>query len=426
MCCRRSADPDRPKAGPPPALAPSAAASSSGDAPHGAVARAPALPDEPGRDHIAPHISPDGRTLAYLSVPAPHDTFERLPPEVAAPLHLLRIDGGAPEDRIVAPSARTYYQSRAVVWTSPRSLIYLGPDASTRELDVVSGEERALIPEPRTNYGMLVNATHSHATNGRPTFSLYFGADRSVAARKALPGCQPYFTPDGRFGYWVADNGGPFRKLDLVDGTTTVMIERDSELLPKGRGYLYYPMLSSDQRLLAFGASRNEHGHFDADFDIFVAPVDPETLAVTGTPVRYSFEPGQDRFPDVFLAGLELGRHHGEAPFALTLHPEAGEPGAADGWRFDWGDGTPAGPGPSHRYERPGSYRVTARRGERARRRSAGRPEGAARCAPGALGRARRGRGVRQARRRRARGGAARVRPPSRAWRAGSGAATWW
>jgi hypothetical protein len=319
-------------------------------------------PDEPGRDHVAPHVSPDGRHVAYLSVPAPHDSFERLPPDVAAPLHLLRLDGDAPEDRILAPSARTYYQSRAVVWTSPRSLIYLGPDASTREIDVFTGEERALIPEPRTKFGLLVNATHSHATNGRPTFSLYFAADRAVAPRKALPGCQPYFTPDGRFGYWVADNGGPFRKLDLVDGTTTVMIERDSDLLPKGRGYLYYPMLSPDQRLLAFGASRNEHGHFDADFDIFVAPVDPETLAVTGTAVRYTFEPGQDRFPDVFVAGLELGRHRGEAPFEVTLHPEAGEPGAADGWRFDWGDGTPAGAEPTHRYERPGRYRVSARR----------------------------------------------------------------
>ena len=154
------------------------------------------------------------------------------------------------------------------------------------------------------------------------------------------------------------------RTLDLVDGTTRVVIDRDSKLLPKGRGYIYYPMMSADQRLLAFGASRNEHGHFDADFDIFVAPLDPETLAATGTAVRYTFYPGQDRFPDVFLSGMELGRHRGEAPFEVTLHPEAGDPGAADGWRFEWGDGSPGGSEASHRYELPGVYRVTARRGD--------------------------------------------------------------
>lgn len=318
-------------------------------------------PDEPGRDHVAPHVSPDGRFVAYLSVPAPHKSFGRLERDEAAPLHLVRVDDPA-DDRVIAPSARSYYQNRAVVWTSARSLIYLGPDASTRELDVWTGEERALIPEPRTHFGMLVNATRSHATNGRPTFSLYFEDDGAVAPRKALPGCQPYFTPDGRFGYWVADTGGPFRKLDLVSGATTVMIERDSELLPKGHGYLYYPMLSYDQRLLVFGASRNEHGHFDADFDIFVVPVDPETLAARGTAVRYTFDSGQDRFPDVFVAGMELGRHRGEAPFELTLHPGAGEPGAEGGWSLDWGDGTAAGGAASHRYERPGRYRVSARR----------------------------------------------------------------
>jgi len=318
-------------------------------------------PDEPGRDHVAAHVSPDGRYVVYLSLPAPHTSFERLSPEVAAPLHLLRVDGIAEDHRVIAPSARTYYQSRAAVWTSPRSLIYIAADATTRELDVFTGEERLLVPKPTTKFGMLVSPTRTHATNGRPTFSLYFEADKVIAPRKVLPGCQPYFSPDGRFGYWVADNGGPVRKVDLVDGASSVVLERDSPLLPKGHGYVYYPMTSPDLRLLAFGASRNEHGHFDADFDVFVAPLDPETLTAAGTAVRYTFEPGQDRFPDVFVAGLELGRHRGEAPFDLTLHPDAGA-GDAAGWVLDWGDGTPPGPAAAHRYERPGTYRVTARR----------------------------------------------------------------
>jgi hypothetical protein len=36
-------------------------------------------PDEPGRDHVAAHISPDGRHVVYLSLPAPHDDFDPRP-----------------------------------------------------------------------------------------------------------------------------------------------------------------------------------------------------------------------------------------------------------------------------------------------------------------------------------------------------------
>ncbi len=79
--------------------------------------------------------------------------------------------------------------------------------------------------------------------------------------------------------------------------------------LPTDRNYLYFPMLSYDQRLFAFAASPDVHDHFKADYDIFVAPCDPDQLALTDTPVRYTFTPSCDRFPEAFLAGVELGTH---------------------------------------------------------------------------------------------------------------------
>jgi hypothetical protein len=321
-------------------------------------------PDEPDRDHVAAHIAPDGRHLVYLSLPAPHDDFTHLGPEVVAPLHLVRLEDGRPvSDRALVPNARTYNQSRAAVWVNAAELIYVAADATTRQLDIVTGEERVLVPSPTTKWGMLVNATYTHATNGQPTFSVYHPDDGTIARRKKLPGCQPYFTPDGRFGYWMEGTGGPVRRYDLADGSTGLIIDRDSKFLPKGRGYMYYPMASPDLRLLALSASRNKHGHFTADFEVFVAPLDPETLEVTGTAVRYSFSPGQDRFPDVFVAGYELGRLRGEAPFRVSLRPDPGEPEV--GWSFDFGDGTPAASEGSHAFEAPGTYRVTARRGQR-------------------------------------------------------------
>ena len=321
-------------------------------------------PDEPGRDHVAAHVSPDGRHVVYLSLPAPHKDFERMPEGTLAPLHLLRLEGDTVvASRVLVPNARTYQQSRAALWVNARELIYIAGDTTTRQLDIVSGKETVLIPNPDTRFGMLVDPSHSFATNGMPTFSIYHASDGSVARRKKLPGCQPYFTPDGRFGYWVAGTGGPVRALDLAAGSSSVVIERDSKFLPEGHGYLYYPMMSADQRLLAFSASRNKHGHFDADFDVFVAPLDPETLAVSGSAVRYSFSPGQDRFPDVFVAGHELGRLRGEAPFAASFHPDPQAPG--EPWRFDYGDGSPPGTDAGHVFEEPGVYRVTAERGTR-------------------------------------------------------------
>jgi hypothetical protein len=262
-------------------------------------------PEEPERDHVAVHIAPDGRHAVYLSLPAPHTSFDRLPDDVVAPLHLLHLgDDGSVSDRVLVPNARPYRQSRVALWVSARQLIYIAGDTTTRQIDIQTGAEELLLPRPRKHFGLLVNATRTHATNDLPTFAAYDTRGRTFVPRKALRGCQPYFTLDGELGYWVADGGGPVVKLDLRDRTRSVVIERDSEFLPADRGYVYFPMASADRSLLAFAASANQRGHFTADYEIFVAPLDPEAFAVRGAAVRYSFAPGPDRFPDVFVAGV--------------------------------------------------------------------------------------------------------------------------
>ncbi|MBW2236786.1 MAG: PKD domain-containing protein [Deltaproteobacteria bacterium] len=82
---------------------------------------------------------------------------------------------------------------------------------------------------------------------------------------------------------------------------------------------------------------------------------------LSGPPVRYSFDPGTDRFPDVFESGAELGRHRGEAPYALRLRA----PDDDDAWSWDFGDGaTATGKTGKHTYPEAGIYAVTARRGD--------------------------------------------------------------
>ena len=62
----------------------------------------------------------------------------------------------------------------------------------------------------------------------------------------------------------------------------------------------------------------DQHDHATSDYDIFVAPANPETLELTANPVRYTFHKATDRYPDVFLADFELGTHVGEAPSPWT------------------------------------------------------------------------------------------------------------
>ncbi|MDH3685431.1 MAG: LamG domain-containing protein [Myxococcales bacterium] len=259
------------------------------------------IPDEAGEDHIAAHISPDGKRLAYLAVEAPHTNFGANR-GMSGELRVVSIARPGSGPQVVRPNARPYNQNRSVVWTAASELVYIAADGSSRRLDVESAEEVVLAEATVENFGLLVNASLTHATSGDPTFSLYRSSDRAVANRKRLRGCQPYFTHDGRFGFWVAGSGGPFRRMELKGRRVDVMLDKRSEWLPKGHGYVYYPMVSRGGGALVFGASRNEHGHFKADFDIFVAPLDRENLRVNGTAVRLTYDPGQDRFPDVHLA----------------------------------------------------------------------------------------------------------------------------
>lgn len=312
-------------------------------------------PDEKDRDHFAPHVSPDGRYLVYLSQRSGTNAYGQT--KRAEPvLRLHRIGDG--RDTPLVEGARSYEEDRAAVWLDSRSLLYIAFDGTTRSIDIETREQKVIQRKKQRRYGYLLDPTLRHATTGRPSFARYHEKARRVLPAKIRSGCQPYFSRDGHFGFWVEGPGGPIRRVDLRTSETANIIRRDDPSLPTPFDYVYFPMVSGGQQLLAFGASRGEHDHFRADYEIFVSPIDPEILMPIGPPVRYSFHPATDRFPDVFEAGAELGRHWGEAPFRLSLRPPD------DGrWRWDFGDGTHTrSKRGSHLYEEPGLYRIVARR----------------------------------------------------------------
>jgi hypothetical protein len=316
-------------------------------------------PDEEGREHYAPHISPDGRSVVYISYPKGAESHRALRGQ-KAPLRLIGVDGRGL--RQIAENARTYGGNRSAVWLDAETLIYIDGDGATREMNVNSGASKALTSTGHSENGWLLNATKTHATRGHPAqFALYDAATLSIAERPAQGGCEAFLSADGVWGYWMADAGGPISRIRLSTGEISPIIQKDDPRMPAGRQYLYFPNLSPDGRLITFAASPNQHDHNTGDYDVFVAQTNPTTLDIIGRPVRYTFHAGVDRYPDVFLAPLALGQHDGEAPFAVDLRPSASE----GQWEWDFGDGSRARlPNGRHSYERAGEYEVTARRGE--------------------------------------------------------------
>ncbi|MEW6366496.1 MAG: LamG-like jellyroll fold domain-containing protein [Acidobacteriota bacterium] len=310
-------------------------------------------PNEPRSRHCCPHISPDGSRVAYVSFPQNVDPYA----DTTAAGRLRLITAGGSRDEVIAGAARTYGEGdRAAVWRSPNEIIFIAGDGHTQLLDLKSRNATRLTKAPAAANGWLLNATLDHATTGVPTFSLYDRDRRTIVERQRQGGCEPYFSHDGRWGYWIAGAGGPLDRIDLATGRVSTMIEKNDARLPAGIRYMYFPMLSRCGLLLAYGASANQHDHSRSDYEIFVVETDPRTLELIGPPVRLTHDPATDRYPDVYLAPLPLGRHFGEVPFTVRF------PGATGEAECDFGDGCRERSS-THTYTRPGTFAVLVRQG---------------------------------------------------------------
>ncbi|MGE5192391.1 MAG: LamG-like jellyroll fold domain-containing protein [Deltaproteobacteria bacterium] len=320
----------------------------------------PLSPEEKGRHHFCPHISPDGTRLVYLSYPAGKSEYVPGNPKSGVALHLMNADGSG--DKVFVPAARAYGGDRAAVWFDNQRFAFIDGEGFTQEFDLQSGKSRRLTAEGHKENGFLINAAMTHATTGSPTFCPFDAKNARMTPQAAQGGCEPYFTHDGRWGYWMGGAGGPINRFELATRQISPILNKDDPRMPKGRGYLYFPMASRDGRFFTFAASPNQHDHDKSDYDVFVCRLDPKKLELIDRPVRYTFDPATDRYPDVYVADLELGRFAGEAPFSVSF--PAPKP---DGeWTWDFGDGAAAsGANARHVFSKPGEYRVTARQKDR-------------------------------------------------------------
>jgi hypothetical protein len=289
-------------------------------------------PDEDDRIHCCPHIAPDGSALAWLSLDPGPDRYPEERAE-AGVLRLIRPDGSGLRE--LAPRARAYGEHRAAIWHGPRDLLYIDGEGYTVRLALDTDVRERLLARPHRRSGWLMGPSLTHAVDGLPTFSPYDPRRREVTELQALGGCQPFFSADGRWGYWVAGAGGPLYKIELKTRAVSQLLGKSDPRMPGAQGYLYFPMLSSDQTLLAFAASGGGHDHWVADYDIHLVETDPGRLEIAGRPVRIAPHPGVDRFPDVYVKS-ERKPQAEPAPEPARQERGDGWPSEREGLAFLW------------------------------------------------------------------------------------------
>lgn len=278
------------------------------------------VPEEAGRDHFCPKLSPDGRRLAYMSYQRGQTPYE---PAIGT---LWMLDMTTRQRVVLAEKARSYFEDRAVIWHDDHRLCHVDENGNAVELDVISGARKELTAAPHKKHGWLVNAQKTHATSGEPEFPPYDASSGSLQGKSKHGGCQPYFSSDGRWGFWMGGPGGPVNRMFLPTRMVGQILGHEDPRLPRERDYLYFPMLSNCGRMLIFGSSPNGHDHFESDYDLFIQRVDKETLDPIGRAVRFTIFEGNDRFPDLFCRELPLLSHFVEGPTEIAFRPRPGEP----------------------------------------------------------------------------------------------------
>jgi Tol biopolymer transport system component len=120
-------------------------------------------------------------------------------------------------------------------------------------------------------------------------------------------GCQINYTPDGNAIYWVnptGNGGSEIFRMPVTDGHPTKEWSDDQLRLmdmPGRRSHEYFPEFSRDGKWLVWGITQRGHDHDIADYEIYLWEI--------GTPAesaaRLTYHSGNDRWPDIFIAGAE-------------------------------------------------------------------------------------------------------------------------
>lgn len=266
-------------------------------------------PDVPSRDHIAPLISPDGSRVIYYQTMLLSDSNYYADHTG----DMIMVDAGDTDGssaRTLVSNVRTYFECRFVRFIDDDRIAYIGEDHHGYVYSISQDSNSKLFDYPYPEFGALPNRQLTHAVDGKNrVFTINDpGLNGTLTEEQDYDGCEGNMTHDGLFAYRVKGGwpGHDFTRMRLGSWEEEIFFECPNPRLPADQFYQYFPQISLCQEFLALGASRDrdEHGHWDSDYDIFVVPIDPVTYEETGDAVKYSFSDACDSYPDVWVGEI--------------------------------------------------------------------------------------------------------------------------
>jgi hypothetical protein len=243
--------------------------------------------------YLRPRLSPDGSTILFAY--GKHGN--------ATETWLVSLKGG--DERKLCDGA-------PLNWSADGKRIYLLRDSLVRCYDLGTGQE-TLVSEVKAptdgKSGGTVGSLHPSLQSvilRTPKSNEYFVFAEGKTV-KTMGGCEPRFSADGRYLYWVQ---GPkdFRVWDMQANT-----ERQVLGTPPTApfDYTYFPTVSSDNRWLLYGASPGQHSHDTSDYEVYLQEL--ADWVPKGKPVRLSF--------NTATAGPTCGRRRQGSPTRCRTGP---------------------------------------------------------------------------------------------------------
>ena len=251
-----------------------------------------------------PRISPDGRRLLFVRS---QQQWVSQRNTVAWDLYLLDLHTGR-ERRLDTASSYPF-------WIDGDTVGYLKDGVAIREQDLRSGNIQEVFRSGKGNHlprGTALTSPDISPLTGDLVFTArqsaigmntgFWGTaiwqnkgDGTGTIRGILDGCELNWSTDGRWLYQVGHGGKQktmFYRVDPQSLAPAPLLD-----LPGSYSHEYWPKDSNDGKWLVFGASRGDHEHDVADYELFLWKIGKPAKSVA----RLTFHTGNDNWPDVFI-----------------------------------------------------------------------------------------------------------------------------
>lgn len=240
-----------------------------------------------------PRISPDGRYVVFARSQKPWVSQRN---QELWDTYLLDLESG--KERLLAKYANT------PTWSQDGKKVYFQRKVvRVAEVDIKTGAERILFTSGtgQVKKGAVLHTPGYNTHTNKMALTLRHGYDMTAIVdlygnlKQVADGCQLTWSKDGSFLYRVGYGGKLKTAFYLYDPETsksTLWLD-----LPGEYSHEYFPKLSNDEKYLIFAASKGDHEHDSADYEVFLWQVGTPAASAT----RLTFHTGNDNWPDVFL-----------------------------------------------------------------------------------------------------------------------------